>query len=193
MIPIRVLVLITIVCAMSAGLVAGARAIGQTTTPPPTFLETGGCEQPCWQGIKPGKARREQFFYALDDYSPYGGHVSDQGDEIITMMELSIYGALTVADVMREFGPPERVGCIGLDRTTLYPGGDWVTSVQLYFAGGLIAVNALRPGDVLRLTPDMRVRSIRYYAPGDPAYPIGQTTGWFGFASSPAPYLACHR
>jgi hypothetical protein len=63
--------------------------------------------------------------------------------------------------------------------------------VQLYFARGLIEVEATRADAELRFSPDMRVSAVRYYAPGDPVYSIGSTVPWRGFGASVA-YRACH-
>ncbi|HVO70046.1 MAG TPA: hypothetical protein VMT24_08375 [Aggregatilineaceae bacterium] len=178
--------------AVCLGAVTGARAAGRLIPETATYLDSGPCEQPCWHGLRPGRDYVDHFLYQVRAASPYTSHTSDAGDGIVTMFELSTYGAITVADVLREFGSPERVGCLGLEHTTLYPGHTLAMAVQLYFAQGLVVVDALRPDESPRLTPDMRVRSIRYYAPGEPAYPIGMTTPWHGFTSTRAFYLSCH-
>jgi hypothetical protein len=169
------------------------RAMGHMLPPPPTYLETGECEQPCWHGLRPGVDTINQFLFRVREASPYSGYTRDEGDGVARMFELSTFGALTLADVIREFGPPERVGCLGLDHTTLYPARSLVMSADVYYGNGFVEVRLMRPDEVLRLSPDMQVRAIRYYAPGEePVYPIGESTGWRGFASTRV-YLACHR
>jgi hypothetical protein len=188
---LRFVVFSLLVFAAALGLVAGARAAGQQQTPSPAYLDTGDCEQPCWFNVRPGISRVSQFLTELRTRAPYTGHATDQGDEVITMFEISTFGAITLADVLREFGPPERVGCLGLGHTTLYANHSMVTTTEVYYAGGLVQVNLVHPDQRLHLSPDMQVRTIRYYAPGDPAYPIGTTRSWQGFASAGV-YGACH-
>ncbi|MBN1202163.1 MAG: hypothetical protein JXJ20_09935 [Anaerolineae bacterium] len=171
------------------GLVVGGRAIGRSISPSPALLEPGDCEQPCWQGIQPGVSTREEFAQQVREVDLYSGRATDYGDSIAVMFELSTRGWLTLADVIREFGTPERVDCLAWGHSTAAQSP--ATSVRLYFAGGLIEVSAMRADDALRLSPDMRVRSIRYYAPGEPTYPVGKTSKWRGFGSVRV-YPACH-
>jgi hypothetical protein len=189
---LRSITAIAVLFVLCLGVVAGARAAGRVIPAPPTYLDSGPCEQPCWHGLQPGRDYMDHFFYQVQAATPYTSHISDSGDGIVTVFELSTYGAITLGDVLREFGPPERVGCLGPDYTALYPGHKLVMAVRVYFAGGLVVVDAVRPDESPHLTPDMRVRSIRYYAPGEPAYPIGMTTPWHGFTSTRALYLTCH-
>jgi hypothetical protein len=176
-----------VVCAV---LVIGVRWAAQSRTPPPTFLEPGACEQPCWQGLRPGVDTVDHFLYKVQSSGPYSGRTQDAGDSVVAMFELSVYGLLTLADVVRDFGPPERVSCLGLTHSTLFPGGTIVTAAEAYYADGLVVVSLVRPDQAPRLSPDMRVRTIRYYAPGERAYEIGTTTGWRGMGSS-AVYPVC--
>lgn len=183
----RFVVGLFIVC---IALAAGARWLGRSGTPTPTFLETGACEQPCWQGLKPGVDTVDHFLYRVRSSSPFTGRTQDRGDAVVEMFELSVYGALTLADIVRAFGPPDRVSCLGLSHSALNSGQPVVTSAEVYYADGLVVVSLVRPDQDPRLSPDMRVRTIRYYAPGDPAYEIGTTTGWRGMGSS-AVYRVC--
>lgn len=192
MLALRPLVGIMIVFVLVAGLVAGVRAIGQAIPSTPTYLQTGPCDQPCWQGLRPGRDYVDHFLYQVKKSSPYSGRTTDYGDGVAQMFELTTYGAITLADVIREFGTPERVGCLGPDHSSLYPGRRMVMAVQLYYAKGLVVVDAVRPDDYARLSPDMRVRAVLYYAPGEPTYPIGASTVWHGFASTRTYYLNCH-
>jgi hypothetical protein len=182
---------VTVLLAVCSGLVAAARAAGQMDPPAPTYLETGECDQPCWQGIQPGVSTREQFAQRARTVGLFSGRATDYGDGVAAMFELSTWGVLTLADLLRAFGPPDRVSCLGLDHTTMYPGLSLVISVQVYFADGLIVANAVRPDTWPYLSPDMQVRWIRYYAPGEPVYEIGDATPWYGFASVKR-YRACH-
>ena len=178
---------------VSTGMVAAARAVGQASPPTPTYLETGDCEQPCWHGLRPGMDRAERFLAFVREHSPYSGHATSYDDRSpATQFELSTFGAITLADVLRVFGVPDRVGCLGPDHSSLFPGQSMVITARLYFADGLVMVDVARPDEVPRLTPGMRVRVVRYYALGEPAYPIGETTGWHGFASTGV-YLDCRR
>jgi hypothetical protein len=187
----RLLALIVVILAVCVGLVTVARAAGRTAPISPTYLEPGPCEQPCWQGVEPGVHTREEITERIRTASPYSGRTTDRGDGVVTMFELYTYGALTLADIVRTLGPPDRVGCLGLEHTALYPDRTVAVAVRVYYAEGLIMVDAVRPDLRPHLTPDMQIRSIRYYAPGEPTYPIGETTGWFGFGSH-VRYLVCH-
>jgi len=189
---IRSLIWIGVLFMVVAGAVAGVRAVGQTAPLTPTYLQTGACEQPCWQGLRPGMDYIDHVMDQASRGSPYSARTTDYGDGIAQSFELSTYGVLTLADVIHEFGPPERVSCLGTDHSSLFPGEPWVMSAQLYFAGGLVVVDVVRPDTYTRLTPDMRVRAVQYFAPGDPVYPIGQTTAWYGFASTHRRYRDCH-
>jgi hypothetical protein len=184
------LVFATMVSAL-AGAIAAARTAGRQTPPSPTFLDTGHCDLPCWQGLQPGLDSTNQFLFRVRQTGPYSGRTTDYGDGIAARFELLTFGAISLADVIREYGSPERVGCLGTDHSALYPGRTLVTSVEVYFAGGLVVVNAVRPDDAPRLTPDMDIRAIDYYGPGEPAYEVGATTDWHGFASTRR-YQLCH-
>ncbi|MBI5958595.1 MAG: hypothetical protein HY866_07670 [Chloroflexi bacterium] len=192
MIAPRLIFAILILTLISAGLVGGARLVGRSDPLPPTYLESGACDQPCWQGLQPGSDYIDHFWYAVNQFSPYSGHTSDYGDGIATMFELSTFGAITLGDVIREFGSPDRVGCFGADHSSLFPGQPMVMAVQVYFANGLVVADVVREEMFPQLVPEMRVRTVRYYAPGEPAYPIGETTAWHGFASTRRHYLNCH-
>jgi hypothetical protein len=160
------------------GLVFGVRAIGQLSTPPTTHLDPGDCEQPCWQGIQPGVNTREQFANRTREIG-VSGFVTDYGDGIAAIFEIRPDGTLTLADVWREFGPPERVQ---YDPFTPRIPPPQPRQINLYYANGLIEVSTITYNG-LWLTPDMQVSAIRYFSPGDPAYEIGQTQVWHGFAS----------
>jgi len=178
-----------VACAL---LVIGARWVGQSSTPPPTFLEPGACEQPCWQGLKPGVDTVDHFLYKVRASGPYTGRTVDVGDSIVTMFELSVYGLRTLADIVREWGPPERVSCLWLAPFMSGAAGTVVTAAEVYYGGGLVVVSLARSDQTPRLAPDMRVRTIRYYAPGELAYEIGTTTDWRGMGSS-AVYPVCQH
>lgn len=186
----RMAAVMGVLFAVCAGLAFGVHALGQEVAPSPTYLDTGFCDLPCWQGLRPGVDNINQFLWYAREHTPYSMHTSDLGDGVATMVELSTFGAITLADVLREFGPPERVDCLDLTHTTLYPGQSLVATARVYFAEGLIVVDAVRPDREMRLSPDMQVRTIRYYAPGEPLYAIGATTVWRGFAGENR-YPAC--
>lgn len=192
MILVRWVIVTLIVSVICSGLVGAARAVGQTHTPTPAFLETGACEQPCWHGLRPGVDYIDHFLRAVSDTSPYSGHTTDYGDGIARMFELSTFGAITLGDLIRAFGSPEHVGCFGADHSSLFAGQPIVMATRVYFADGLIEADVVRPEMRPQLTPDMRVRSIRYYAPGEPSYTIGEFAPWRGFASTRRHYLDCN-
>ena len=167
-------------------LIAASRALGQTETPPPTYLEPGDtCTQPCWLGLQPGQITLDAFLQASREASPYAGHASDYGNGIATSFELSTDGAITLGSAFGVLGTPDRISCFYLDRANQAPSGGLVLAVQVYFAGGWIVVDAVRSDQTPVLDPDMRVRRVTYYQPGEPVYPIGETTPWHGFAAAP--------
>jgi hypothetical protein len=188
----RLLGFIVLLVMISVALVAGARQIGRSDPLPPTYLESGACEQPCWHGLRPGIDYIDHFLNTAEQASPYSARTSDYGDGITKMFELSTYGAFTLGDTLRQFGAPDRVGCFGADHSSLFPGQPMVMAVQVYFAGGLVVADVVSPEMFPQLSPTMRVRAVRYYAPGEPTYPIGETTAWHGFASTRRHYLNCH-
>jgi hypothetical protein len=187
----RMLAVMAVLFALCSGLVATWRLAGRTAVATPTYLDSGVCDLPCWMSLQPGRDNVNQFMWHARERSPYTVRTSDYGDGVAVMVELSTWGAISLADVVREFGPPEQVSCLDTAHSSLYPGKPMVTAAWLYFAGGLVVANAVRPDQTLHLAPDMAVRSIRYYAPGEPLYEIGSTTGWRGFAGT-ARYPACH-
>lgn len=177
--------------AILTGCVAAARDIGHDLHTP-TYLEPGpDCAQPCWQGLQPGVHNVNQFFFYAREFSPYSIRTEDIGDGVATLVEVATFGALTLGDTVRTLGPPQRVGCLETDHTALFAGQNRATAVDLYWGDGLVVVRALSPGPAARLAPDMLVRSVRYYAPGEPLYEIGTTTGWHGFTTVP-PYRHCN-
>lgn len=187
----RLLPLVTVVLVVSILAIAAARRVGRGMVTP-TYLQTGpDCAQPCWYGLRPGENNIHQFLYHAREFTPFSARTSDTGDGVATMFELSVFGALRLGDVVRVLGPPEQVGCLGLDHTALFPGTALVMSARLYWGGGLVVVTALRSDSLAHLSPDMYVRTIRYYAPGESLAPIGTTTGWHGFAAA-VPYRLCH-
>ena len=192
MMGIRVSIVAVIFVVGFAGLVAGARAIGQTATPTPTYLDTGHCDLPCWQGLQPGLDAMDHFFRMARERTPYSIRTTALGEQqVAVMVELSTFGAITLADVIREYGPPDRVGCLDWTHTTLFPNAGLTTTARLYYTDGLVVVDAVRPDDALIVSPDMPVRTIRFYAPGEPLYPIGTSAPWQGFAGGR--YPACRK
>jgi hypothetical protein len=185
---IRFLQLIIAVFVTCAAFALIAHEIGQTVEVKPTYLDTGGCDQPCWQGLRPGISRIDEFLQRVDERSPYSGRGTDMGGPLL-IMELSTYGVLTLADVVHEFGAPEQVSCLSWESIGATQAG---TVVKFYYAGGLVEVDAVRADTKGRVSPDMLVRSIRYAAPGEPLYEIGTTSGWRGFAWF-SPYPLCFR
>ncbi len=181
--PILILTLTLI--ALGTALIAVARGIGRMHDLPPTFLETGDCDQPCWQGFQPGAGLDEEALLQRSTELPYSvGRVSEYSGGYITMFEIYPGGRITLADIVRAWGWPEQVGCLQL-------GAGPRTLGTLYFFDGLVAVLVVSSGESLRLSPDMNASTIQYYQPGDPVYAIGDTTTWHGFATVPV-YPACY-
>jgi hypothetical protein len=183
---IRAFVLILTVFALCTGLIAGVRAIGQRHTPTPVDLATGDCAQPCWHGIRPGASGEDAFYRALAASNLYTGDARSR-DGVVRSFDLYALGPVQLADALHVFGQPARVSCLGWTHSTRYPGRQVVLQAHVYFAAGLVRVEVIRPDVTLRLTPDMQVRQISYFAPGEPVYPVGSPV-WRGFRSYPACY-----
>lgn len=169
-----------------------ARALGGLLPVSPTYLGSGDCPLPCWQGLMPGEDNINQFMHTVENNSPFRGRTRDRGDNVAIMFELYPFGAISLGDLVRELGPPQRVGCLGLGHSALYPGQRGVMEATVYYADGLVVVNAVLAGDARRLSPQMAVRSVQYHAPGEPLYAIGSTRDWQGFAAAPH-YAICNR
>jgi hypothetical protein len=171
-------------------LTAGARAVARRTPPPPVHLETGDCQQPCWQGIQPGTSSRyeveRQTYNWFGDpaaffNSPYNATVGGLGD-YLELFALHTFGSgLTAGEVLRSFGSPEEVGCIlDIPRGALPTSkGQSARAVNVYFAHRQVEVSLVLADTASRLTPDAQVYAVCYYA--RPL--VTQTTPWRGFAS----------
>ena len=190
MMPRYATFVLVIFIALAAG-IGTARLAGHVTGRVPPLLAPGHCEQPCWHGLRPGEVTRDTFAAAIERAAPLSGRATGSDREVITRFEIITYGAIRLGDALRTLGRPERVGCIGYHHSTLFAGQPIVLAADLYFAGGLVAVNVVRPDDVPRLSPDMLVRRVTYYAPGEPAYAVGSTMPWRGFAAAGAGYRWC--
>jgi hypothetical protein len=169
-------------------LINGARAVGRVSPPPPLYLDTGPCDQPCWQGIQPGittvAALENPATTDIIRHTPYRiNRAADYGGSRIMNFDLSTSGKLTLGDVMRTWGPPERIGYLGLDYSRTGNTNEPAVSAEFYYFDGLVVVQAFGSGAAPRLSPEMRIDTITYYAPGEPAYPLGKTTTWHGLAS----------
>jgi hypothetical protein len=169
-------------------LINGARAVRRMLPPAPLYLDTGPCNQPCWQGIQPGITTVAELenpaTTAIVRRTPYRiNRAADYGGPRIMNFDLSTSGRLTLGDVMRAWGPPERIGYLGLDYSRTVTGNKPAVSAEFYYFDGLVVVHAFGTGAEARLSPAMRVDTITYYAPGEPVYPLGKTTTWHGLAS----------
>lgn len=171
-----------------AALITGARAIGHMQDQPPLYLETGDCAQPCWQGFQPGPGLQANALLTRIMEVPYSvGRISEYRGGYISMFEIYPGGNLTLADILRAWGPPERVGCMQLS------GGKVSRTLgSLYYFDGLVAARLASPEHDLRLSPGMAVSALQYYQPGDPVYAIGETVDWRGLAGVPM-YPTCYN
>jgi hypothetical protein len=172
--------------AVCLGLIVGARAVGRSRPTPDTYLDSGNCAQPCWQGIRPGEIAPLDLRARVGKTGSYAVvELTDYGDRIARNFGLRALTPITLGDVVRAFGVPDRVACLRPRPQSA------ITGASIYFAEGLVVVEAANPASA-RLSPDMRVESIFYYSPGLPAYRIGSTAAWGGFAGPPV-YRVCQR
>jgi hypothetical protein len=174
--------------AACASLIGGARAVSRLAPPSAVYLDTGPCDQPCWQGIQPGVTTLAELnspaTAAMIRRTPYRiSHAATYGGDRVMSFELNTQGKIALGDLMRVWGPPERVAYLGLDYSRMGTLNKPALSARLYFFEGLVVVQAFSLDTARRLSPDMGVYAITYYAPGEPAFPIGKTTGWHGLAS----------
>ena len=160
------------------GLAAGMRGVGQIQTPPPTYLETEGCSGPCWQGVRPGVSTNEQFAAQLAR-APYTGYQWwEREDNTIDTFQIapSIHFQITLADVIRVLGAPDRAGCLRLHSAD-------VVSGFVYFNGGLVQVMVWRDSQEMRYTPEMQVNNIVYYSALERGL-VERTSPWQGFTTA---------
>jgi hypothetical protein len=179
-------------------LAAGARAVSRLTSTPSVLLEAGDCQQPCWQGVQPGASSRytvERQTYKWFDNpaaffsSPYMASVGGQGD-YLEMFALHTFGSgLTAGEVLRVFGQPDEIGCIHNVPSGKLLGsmGQSAKGANLYFADRQVEVSVVLPDTGRRLTPDVQVYAVCYYA--RPL--VARTVPWRGFASLSA-YPRCN-
>jgi hypothetical protein len=185
---LRFWMLIGLLFAVCVILVNGARMISRLWPPPSVYLDAGSCEQPCWQGIQPGVITTAAFdspaTTAVVLQTPYRiNRAASYGGDRIMNFELSTRGQITLGEVIRVWGAPERIGYLGLDYSRMGTSREPAVSAQFYFFDGLVVVQAFGSGERPRLSPDMAVYAITYYAPGEPTYPIGKTARWHSLAS----------
>jgi hypothetical protein len=135
-------------------------------------------------GFQPGSFTADQVKSLGHDDEPHEiSRVASRGGDTVMEFEIETAGRIALADVLREFGLPERVECPGLGYSQRRPGSSPVLTTRLYYFDGLVVVYVVGAAGDQRLTPGMNVINITYYGPGEPAYPVGATTGWYGLAS----------
>lgn len=197
---VRIVMLALLV--MFSILIAGARAFGRRVSLPPTHLESGDCAQPpCWQGIKPGVSDRwevERLTYRwLTDHSaffdsPYMGTVRGV-DDYLEVFALFTWGSsLTLADILRDFGTPERISCVCEIPGSKVSGwrGAIALGVELYYFDGQVVVVAILPDGAVHLTPSAAISTVCYYAANAYRTPLA-TMPWRGLAAV-GRYPICH-
>jgi hypothetical protein len=113
--------------------------------------------------------------------SPYSATVAGLGD-YLELFTLHTFGSgLTAGEVVRAFGPPDEVSCVNDIAAGTLPGGKTQAAkgANLYFADRQVEVTLVLSDTAGRLTPDMQVYAVCYYA--RPL--VAQTVPWRGFAS----------
>ena len=170
-----------IVC---VSLIVGARAIGRSRPAPKSFLDPGDCAQPCWQGLRPGEATQDEIRQRINELDHYALDFIGRNDDVSRNFQLYPLKPLTLGEVIRALGPPERIGCLNTDRDHLrgLPMVILIRSSGLYFADGRIVVYLWPRLNAARLTPEMRAQSVTYYAPDADTHLAGRTIGWRGFS-----------
>lgn len=164
--------------------ILGVQALGAQQHYADTFLDPNDCPLPCWRGIQPGTEYDKEFWLELERLNRYGGFLTYGADDVkISVIRLDMRGDIKVGDIFLAFGEPSHVllrytagtGYGGVQRRQLV--GAW-----LYYGNGLVRVEAIREDNVWRLSPDMTVQRIQYFAPNPEGaiIPIGTST-WHGF------------
>jgi hypothetical protein len=173
------------------------------------MLDTGPCAQPCWQGIQPGKTTLDKVAELLREQSASTKHSiqSLYSNELcwdtpsvpswrgcvrrqwevnpgtpIKSIELEPPpDTLRLGDAINVLGEPvaSRLCQVSRGRLPAVPGDGIIAHV--YFRGNVF-VTAYSPGqpNEARLTPDMLVRWLFYYAAAEPLYDDG-VPRWRGF------------
>lgn len=162
----------------------GMRQIGTSQNYAETYLDPEGCSLPCWRGIQPGSDNTLEFKQEIKQTNRYEGSLRYSADEVtISVIRLDTWGDITVGDVFLAFGEPSHV----LLRNTASTGFSGVQRQQfvgawLYYGDGLVRVEAIREDNIWRLSPDMTVLRIQYFAPSSEGgiIPIGAPE-WHGF------------
>jgi hypothetical protein len=181
---------------VSAAAIIMLRSIVQESQPlRETYLYSGTCEQPCWQGIQPG-TRMERRLYDLIEYLNYpyvaSARTIEEDDpttdgedpRVLQQFELGMRGDILLYDVIIAMGQPSNANLGYVATTTPLDPNQRQSLVggTLYFGNGLVQVDVVRADREWLFSPDMVVRRIRYFAPNPegPAMPIG-TPRWHGF------------
>ncbi len=178
------LVLTICVACMSA---AAARGIGSLYSDTDTYLAPGNCSQPCWHGIRPGTPIIGPIETQWTRTAQYSARfILGADNSTIREIQLITHGNLHLGDVVQAWGAPSHVQLHYVAATS--QNKLVLVGALLYFGDGLIEVDAIREDNVWRLSPNMIVRQIRYFAPNalGAIIPLN-TPPWQGFRSQPIP------
>lgn len=153
----------------------GLRANAARAEDAPHYLELGDCAMPCWQGLRPGGGTPMNVFWAvLQDVKAAGGEMYDgapssMNGETLSSFHLTIVptDAITVADVIAVYGPPQYAYVYEPGQTVLqivdYPAWE----LALYWQDGAVSATGTHftqtPGE--HLYPAMPVRTINMQSP----------------------------
>lgn len=204
--------LLTCVALMTAMLVAGliaARLVGSThTLQAKTVLDSGQCEQPCWQGIRPGQTTLAEAETALREssvatvYSPHSALIlrwatrsdpawrgsafrfnANRADDSITFVELNPpQAAMYLGDAIAIFGEPlVSTLCWRFDTVPGSAARPFLAA-HLYFRSNVevLAYNPVDPREK-RYTPGMAIWQVIYDYPSiEPPYRF-DAPRWRGF------------
>lgn len=187
---------VVVLWVMLAVLTSATRLVSHSLPNPGLLLTTSDCPQPCWQGIRPGFSTRAEFvarqqenLYRYQTSATYQSYPDDP-TEIVRDITLTMRGDVSVGDVLVAFGSPSHVRMnwvAGMPIDGRQGGRQTYVGATFYFADGLVMVEVVRLDCRWRLSPDMLVRRVRYYAPSPAGgvIPIG-TPLWRGFVAQAA-------
>jgi hypothetical protein len=186
--------LIALLLALLSGASGAARWLGHRLDSRDPHLDTGDCEQPCWNEIKPGasdryEVERRAFRWITDRSeffnSPYFASAEGTGDYLEVFQLTTLGTSLRLADALLFFGMPDTVRCVCKCPSPLE------IVFLLHFSQTQVEVELKVSTPLDRLTPDSEIAFVRYFAP-DAAPANGLDEPWRGFASLGV-YATCAR
>jgi hypothetical protein len=176
----------------------------------PGFLASGNCQQPCWQGVRPGETEPDvaltllwennliapegiwpgymsRFCWASSDAFPWEGCLNQKGLASrrfpIETIDLRPHG-LMFGDVIGVFGTPlAAFTCQVVAGSVSSLTARAMTADYFYFPNNIIVRAYAVRNQPLAATPNLLVYRITYYPEGQTTWKAYSFPGWHGFSS----------